>query len=139
MAVVYKHTDRPEMVLNVYSDASTKPSVCKNAKTTLKCKHPFFVVRKSKVNHLIQSITQDAHLIQHMKPSWCFANTTSEIIDDTAFPHNLKQLVTVNSEIFARVLFSRNFVKLKPSRNGKITLPFTDIGISCPSREFLTS
>ena len=35
---------------------------------------------------------------------------------------------TVNLEIFVRV-----------SRNGKITLSFTDIGISCPSREFLTS
>ena len=30
----------------------------------------------------------------------------------------------------------RSFVKLKPSRNVKITLSFTDIGISCPSREF---
>ena len=33
----------------------------------------------------------------------------------------------------------RSFVKLKPSRNGKITLSFTEIGISCPKREFLTS
>ena len=33
----------------------------------------------------------------------------------------------------------RSFVKIKPSRNGEITLSFTDIGISCLSREFLTS
>ena len=51
---------------------------------------------------------------------------------------------TVNSEIFASVLFSRNFAYAKfredkPSRNGEITLSFTDIGKSCPSGEFLTS
>ena len=47
---------------------------------------------------------------------------------------------TVNLENFARVYFHmRSFVKIKPSRNGKITLSFTDIRISCPSREFLTS
>ena len=33
----------------------------------------------------------------------------------------------------------RSFVKLKPSRNGKITLLFIDIGKSCLSREFFTS
>ena len=33
----------------------------------------------------------------------------------------------------------RSFVKLKPSQKGKITLSFTDILISCTSREFLTS
>ena len=33
----------------------------------------------------------------------------------------------------------QSFVKIKPSRNGKITLSFTDIGKSYPSREFLTS
>ena len=31
----------------------------------------------------------------------------------------------------------RSFVKIKPSQNGKITLSFTDIRISCPSGEFL--
>ena len=30
----------------------------------------------------------------------------------------------------------RSFVKIKPSRNGKITLSFIDIGKSCLSREF---
>ena len=39
-------------------------------------------------------------------------------------------MYTVNSEIFA---------KLKPWRNGKITLSFIDIGISCLSHEFFTS
>ena len=44
----------------------------------------------------------------------------------------IKEL-TVNSEIFTRTLFSRishmrSFVKIKPSRNGKITLSFIDIG-----------
>ena len=33
----------------------------------------------------------------------------------------------------------RSFVKIKSSRNGKIVLSFTDIGKSCPSREFLVS
>ena len=32
----------------------------------------------------------------------------------------------------------RSFVKIKPSRNGDITLSFTDIGKSCPSHDFLT-
>ena len=45
---------------------------------------------------------------------------------------------TVNSEIFARTLFSGN-MKKKKSRNGKITLSFIDIGKSCLSREFFTS
>ena len=47
-------------------------------------------------------------------------------------------VITVNLEIFVRVLFSRNFayfVKIKPLPNGKITLSFTDIGKSCLSRE----
>ena len=45
---------------------------------------------------------------------------------------------TVNSEIFARVLFShmRSFVKIKSSLNGEIILSFTDVGNSCPSRDF---
>ena len=47
---------------------------------------------------------------------------------------------TVNSKIYARILFSRNFAdaefcKIKTSQNGKITLSFTDVGKSCPSRE----
>ena len=48
---------------------------------------------------------------------------------------------TVNSEIFPKILFLRNFasVKLKPSQNGEITLSLTDVGKSCPSRDFLTS
>ena len=54
-----------------------------------------------------------------------------------------RQLVvgTVILEIFATVLFSRNFafVKIKLSQNGKITLSFTDIGKSCLIFEFLTS
>ena len=33
----------------------------------------------------------------------------------------------------------RSFVKIKPSRSGKITLPFIDIGESCLNREFFTS
>ena len=33
----------------------------------------------------------------------------------------------------------RSFVKIKPSRNGKITLSFIDIGKSCLNREFFTS
>ena len=47
---------------------------------------------------------------------------------------------TVNSENFARVLFSQNFahmrsfVKIKSSRNGEIILSITDIGKSCHSR-----
>ena len=53
-------------------------------------------------------------------------------------------MTTVNSEIFARTLFSRNFAyakfrEIKPSRNGKITLSFIDIIKSGPSCEFFTS
>ena len=33
----------------------------------------------------------------------------------------------------------RSFVKVKSSRNGGVILSFTDIGKSCPSRDFLTS
>ena len=33
----------------------------------------------------------------------------------------------------------RSFVNIKPSRNGKITLSFIDIGKSCLNREFLLS
>ena len=48
---------------------------------------------------------------------------------------------TVNSEIFAKVLFSRNFTDAKfrenkTSRKGQITLSLTGVGKSCPSREF---
>ena len=33
----------------------------------------------------------------------------------------------------------RRFVKIRPSRNGEITLSFIYIGKSCPSREFQPS
>ena len=33
----------------------------------------------------------------------------------------------------------RSFVKIKSLRNSEITLSFTDIGKSCPSRDFLMS
>ena len=50
---------------------------------------------------------------------------------------------TVNSQIFARVLYSRtshmrSFAKKKSSRNDEISLLFTDTGQSYLSREFLT-
>ena len=52
--------------------------------------------------------------------------------------------VTVNSKIFDRNLFSRNFAyakfcENKTLANGKITLSFIDIGYSCLSHEFFTS
>ena len=50
--------------------------------------------------------------------------------------------ITVNSEIFARTfIFAklRSFMKIKPSRYGKITLSFIDKGKSCLNREFVTS
>ena len=52
-------------------------------------------------------------------------------------------LFTVNSEIFARVIFSRNFAYAKFRENKalarwQINLSFTDICISCQSWEFLT-
>ena len=48
---------------------------------------------------------------------------------------------TVNSEIFTRVLFSRNFAvaefrEKKHSRKGENSLSFTDVGKPCQSREF---
>ena len=47
-------------------------------------------------------------------------------------------MYTVDSEIFARVLFSRNFRKIKSSRYGEIILSVTDIGAfkSHASRDF---
>ena len=51
---------------------------------------------------------------------------------------------TVNSEFLLgfyspKTLQMRSFVKINPSRNGKINLSFTDFHISCPIREFPTS
>ena len=48
-------------------------------------------------------------------------------------------LITVNSEIYVRVLFSPDakFHETKPSQNREITLPFTDVGKS--GHEFLLS
>ena len=40
---------------------------------------------------------------------------------------------------FRKTSHMRSFVKIKPSRNGKITLSFTYVGNSCPSSEFLAS
>ena len=50
-------------------------------------------------------------------------------------------LQNVNSEMFARGLFSRNFVDTKfrenkPSRNGDIILSVTGVGKSCHSANF---
>ena len=65
--------------------------------------------------------------------------TVREIVVRIAYA----QMTSINAqaEIFARVLFSRNFVRIKPSGNGEIIMSFTDIGtcISCPFREFLKS
>ena len=44
---------------------------------------------------------------------------------------------TVNSEIFVRILFLRNFAcEIKPPPKDEITLSFTDIGKLYPNREF---
>ena len=65
-------------------------------------------------------------------------NVHREIVDVKHL--NINEMCNkVNSDIFARVLFSRNFVKIKPTQNGEITLSFTDIVKPCPSREFLAS
>ena len=37
---------------------------------------------------------------------------------------------------FRETSHTRSFVKIKYSRNGEISLSFTDIGESCPSHEF---
>ena len=37
---------------------------------------------------------------------------------------------------FREISHMRSFVKIKPSRIGDITLSFTDIGKSCPVRDF---
>ena len=46
--------------------------------------------------------------------------------------------ITVNSAISVKVLFSRNFVIIKSSQNGEITLLFTNISKSWPNRNFFT-
>ena len=40
---------------------------------------------------------------------------------------------------FCETSHMQSFVKIKPSRNGNITLSFFDIGKSCHNREFFTS
>ena len=52
----------------------------------------------------------------------------------------MRSTITVNSEIFARVSFSRNFAyrEIKSSLHGEITLSFTDIGKSCPNGSAVT-
>ena len=57
---------------------------------------------------------------------------------------NSRKHFTVNSDIFARVLFSltshmQSFINIKFLRKGEINQSFTDIGNLCPSRDFLTS
>ena len=64
------------------------------------------------------------NIIKHRQKDSCMANT-------------------VNSEIFTSFIFRetshmRSFVKIKPSRNGNITLSCTNVGKSCPRSEFLT-
>ena len=60
----------------------------------------------------------------------------------TSFIWKDKQPITVNSEIFARILFSRNFAyaKLRENKNssriGYFTLYFIDIRESHPCRDF---
>ena len=51
----------------------------------------------------------------------------------------LVHMYTVNSDIFARVLFSRIFADAKIRKNKPSQLPFTDVGKSCSSREILPS
>ena len=46
---------------------------------------------------------------------------------------------TVNSEIFAEASHVRSFAIIKPSRMDDITLSFTDIGKSCPVRDFVVA
>ena len=43
---------------------------------------------------------------------------------------------TVNSENFARVVFSRNFAKIKPTRYVKQSFSFTDVGKSYQRHDF---
>ena len=43
---------------------------------------------------------------------------------------------TVNSEILVGFIFCKTFVKVNSSRNGEITLSFTDVGKSFPSCNF---
>ena len=60
--------------------------------------------------------------VQMSSNTWCWMVDTLVIVCDFTFK------VTVNSEIFARVLFSRSFVKIKSTRNGEINMSFTDKG-----------
>ena len=49
---------------------------------------------------------------------------------------SLKKITTVNSEMSRGFYFRET--SQKPSRNRKITLPFTDVGKSCTIHDFLT-
>ena len=64
--------------------------------------------------------------------------------DIREFPEDFWIYTTVNSEIFARVLFSLNFAyakfrEIKSSRNAEITLSTTDMRKSYPSSEMFQS
>ena len=60
----------------------------------------------------------------------------THLLIDANFP-SMKN--TVNSEIFAEASHVRSFAIIKPSRMDDITLSFTDIGKSCPVRDFFVA
>ena len=52
------------------------------------------------------------------------------------FYHHRPGLDEHYSEIFTRFFYFRETSHIKSSRNGEITLSFTDIGKPCPNRDF---
>ena len=89
--------------------------------------------------------------MQTSKASYSEINVRNIFYQSSIAQHRCKEfsktikglLYTVNSNVCKGFLFRetslmRSFVKIKPLRNGKITLSFTGVGKSCLSREFLS-
>ena len=89
-------------------------------------------------NVSMESVTNSAHVVRTVKHMYIHGQYKSAFLV-CLFVDVTIVLDTVNLKIFARILFSRSFGKIKSSRNGKIIPSTTDIGKSWSSRELFWS
>ena len=68
---------------------------------------------------------------------WVFLGWTSTKLGLTCLAQGHNAEKNLWGFYFCETSHKRSFLKIKSSRNGKITLSFTDYGKSCPSRDFL--
>ena len=64
-------------------------------------------------------------MAQHCMLAWCLCKYSK-----------FKKILQIF--YFGETSRTQSFVKIKPSRNDEITPSFTDVGKSCPIREFIT-